>query len=383
MSSTSKDGFIAVSSTLLGLSTIAVGLRVIARKKQNLAIKPDDIFAVVALLAYLGAIACEFQLVHMRKLGYSYAELSKDKSDTATTVELALAWDVLAVCASAFIKLSALFFYRRLFTVKGMRTTFDLVSMGTAALVSVWLVVYIIMPFMQCGTHFAALYSGSSSVCFVQEPYYLSLCISNFILDLWILLLPIPSVLRLHTTTTKKISLIGVFLLAFVGLGASIARMVTYIQILTQFKKHPAQHDMGLAQTKAAYLTHLEAGISLVAVNLPSLWLLFSKVVPETALRSIRSVLSLSSLRSGKSDRDSATHVEPPTITKKSSVVQHAHRPSDASTAGLHPMPTIPAGIYGVGDLEAYKAEVYAGEDETETDEKDEKSEKRNDSLQG
>ena len=41
----------------------------------------------------------------------------------------------------------------------------------------------------------------------------------------------------------------------------------------------------------------LEAGISLVAVNLPSLWLLFTKMIPEKVAQSLRSVRSLHSLQ--------------------------------------------------------------------------------------
>ena len=54
------------------------------------------------------------------------------------------------------------------------------------------------------------------------------------------------------------------------------------------------------------YLSMLEAGMSLVAVNLPSLWLLFTTVIPEKVTRSLRSVLSLHSLRQSDPDASSA-----------------------------------------------------------------------------
>jgi hypothetical protein len=50
MSSQSKDGLLAVCGSLLGLSTIAVGLRFYARKKTHLPIKADDMLAVASLV---------------------------------------------------------------------------------------------------------------------------------------------------------------------------------------------------------------------------------------------------------------------------------------------------------------------------------------------
>ena len=52
--------------------------------------------------------------------------------------------------------------------------------------------------------------------------------------------------------------------------------------------------------TKGLYFSMLEAGMSLSAVNLPSLWFLFSKKALGISLRSIRSVLSLHSTASSK-----------------------------------------------------------------------------------
>ncbi|GAM91076.1 hypothetical protein ANO11243_091230 [Dothideomycetidae sp. 11243] len=53
----------------------------------------------------------------------------------------------------------------------------------------------------------------------------------------------------------------------------------------------------------------LEIGICLVAVNLPSLWLLFTtSILPEHALRTVRSIFSRSSLRSSKSERSGSDH---------------------------------------------------------------------------
>ncbi|KAF3064780.1 hypothetical protein GL218_01902 [Daldinia childiae] len=140
--------------------------------------------------------------------------------------------DVLTNNTLACVKLSALFFYRRIFCAGGKQTTFGAVTWVTIAVVVLWLLVFQFLTGFQCGTHFSALWDGSYvQYCTTSFPFLYGLVISDFLLDVWILILPIPDILHLHTTLQRKLFIIGVFLLAFVGLGASIARMVQYIKI--------------------------------------------------------------------------------------------------------------------------------------------------------
>lgn len=76
-----------------------------------------------------------------------------------------------------------------------------------------------------------------------------------------------------------------------------------------------------MINTKAIYLSVLETGLSLIAVNLPSLWFLFSKVSPESVLRSVRSMISLGSDRSAASHhgRGGAAQSYPSSLAKKQS----------------------------------------------------------------
>ena len=53
-----------------------------------------------------------------------------------------------------------------------------------------------------------------------------------------------------------------------------------------------------VVNTKAIYLSVLETGLSLIAVNLPSLCFVFTRLSPEKVLRSVRSMISLRSDRS-------------------------------------------------------------------------------------
>lgn len=73
--------------------------------------------------------------------------------------------------------------------------------------------------------------------------YSYGLAISDFLLDIWILSLPVPRILQLNSTLSKKLAVIGVFLLTFVGVFASGARMVQYIETQRVGPSYFIQHD--------------------------------------------------------------------------------------------------------------------------------------------
>lgn len=78
------------------------------------------------------------------------------------------------------------------------------------------------------------------------------------------------------------------------GLGASIAKLVFYVDLLKGSTGIFANEDVQIAETRIVYIQLLEAGVSVTALNLPPLWGLSS----STALHIVRSVQSLHSLQS-------------------------------------------------------------------------------------
>lgn len=56
---------------------------------------------------------------------------------------------------------------------------------------------FLILTGLQCGTHFSALWSGAlaqAQYCHISYPFLLGLTISDFLLDIWIICLPLPQV---------------------------------------------------------------------------------------------------------------------------------------------------------------------------------------------
>jgi len=207
------------------------------------------------------------------------------------------------IFALGSIKFSALFFYHRIFTDRSGVNLFDSLKITAMVLVALWTVGMIIMNSLQCGTHLNALWTSEDAYftyCATISPKYQEAsALSNVLLDVLILVLPLPKIFGLHTTLGRKFAISGVFLLAAVGLGASIARTVAIFQIVAGLSP---SSDVRLQDSLQVFWSMLEAGMSLLAINLPSLWAYHTHIAPEGVIASIRSVISLHSLRSLRSN---------------------------------------------------------------------------------
>ncbi|KAI4599347.1 hypothetical protein KJ359_001788 [Pestalotiopsis sp. 9143b] len=278
MSDSSKDGILALCGTLMALSIIAVGLRLWARRRYKVPFMADDTFVILAMSQ--------------------------------------IALDVLTNNTLACVKLSALLFYRRIFFASRS-----------------WSMIKFLAGF-QCGTHFSALWDGNyTKYCTISFPFLYGLVISDFLLDIWILAIPIPGILRLQISARRKFSIVAVFLLAFVGLGASIARMVQYVQIEQGGTNYLLHTDHERLITASFFYTMMESGICLIAVNLPSLRIISFPSTPGEFIRSMRSLIELSFLRGSSTDvaRHGSESIGSGNVKEDAETMPASERPSVTS----------------------------------------------------
>ncbi|TGO68721.1 hypothetical protein BELL_0813g00020 [Botrytis elliptica] len=341
MSTTSHEGLTAVSSSMLALSTVSIGLCYHALYVTILFISEASLAGLQELLLLGGTCGTALYGTNKKILGYP---TPSDKSLALETAPIAsklyFAFDLFSILTLGCVKISALCFYYRIFCEHGRRTAFRILVIISIVVCSLWVTAFCILLGLSCGSHFSALWTSSKAV-FLQycgtrpHQFLLSLSISDFILDFWIIALPIPQILTIKTTLTRRFAIIGVFLLAFVGFGACIARLAVFVELdnLPATKKV----DSRLTNTKSIYLSILEVGLSCVAVNLPSLYYLSHKVTPENVLRSVRSIISLRSIGSqnskgyqkSKSSKDNQS-VESPSLSNL--------RPDDVMAIETHAM---------------------------------------------
>ncbi|TGO38622.1 hypothetical protein BHYA_0071g00330 [Botrytis hyacinthi] len=368
MSTTSHEGLTAVASSMLALSTVSIALRFHSRRVQKAPLKTDDWIMIPCLLLLGGTCGTALYGTNKKILGYP---TPSDKSLALETAPIAsklyFAFDLFSILTLGCVKISALCFYYRIFCEHGRRTAFRILVIISIVICSLWVAAFCILLGLSCGSHFSALWTSSKAV-FLQycgtrpHQFLLSLSISDFILDFWIIVLPIPQILTIKTTLTRRFAIIGVFLLAFVlVITHSELALKMLVLITTGFPRprkltqdfpikgtelsrarlawedHQSNRQYIVTNTKSIYLSILEVGLSCVAVNLPSLYYLSHKVTPENVLRSVRSIISLRSIGSqnskgyqkSKSSKDNQS-VESPSLSNL--------RPDDVMAIETHAM---------------------------------------------
>ena len=182
----------------------------------------------------------------------------------------------------------------------GYHAHFRLYLIILTGVICAWLVTFIILPGLQCPGHFDALWSANATdkrkYCTVSDNYLLAQAITDLILEVIVLFSPMQQIYTLKTTAVRRLGIALVFLVGLVSLAACIARLVFYAQLSAASKQNRIV-DHNLAYTTLIWFSVLEAGIALVAVNLPSLYFVLQRGSPEKALASARSAISLQSVR--------------------------------------------------------------------------------------
>jgi len=303
----------ALCGSFLILTFGFTGLRLYNRKKQGVPVLLDDIFMVLATLTFLGTCICVFISIDHRILGYptplDFAVQTTKLSELLLTAIQFISWANLA-----FVKLSALFFYKRIFDTPGrsMRT-FRIILWTSIALVAIWFVSFMFVTGLQCGTHWSALWADPEThaeYCTILLPSTYGGVIIDVILDVWIIALPLPWIYRLHMDRTKKFATMGIFLLMAAGLGASIARMVVYIQFASLGYEQLIKLDLRRFDSRLYFYYILECGLAIVAVNLPVMATTLFRSIPMAIAARARIITNSIRSLSQRSQRSNATRDE-------------------------------------------------------------------------
>lgn len=110
-------------------------------------------------------------------------------------------------------KISVLLFYRRIFRGK----VFNIMTWTLIVLVCVWMVAFLFANMFECIPITEAFVNapglGGNPNCIDAVPMYLSQVYSDAVLDVLILVLPLPLVWNLHLPSKQKWAVSGIFLL--------------------------------------------------------------------------------------------------------------------------------------------------------------------------
>ncbi|TLS25716.1 hypothetical protein PpBr36_07942 [Pyricularia pennisetigena] len=187
-------------------ATVVVAMRFLARRKQGAAIMVDDWLTVVCLLVLFGNMAINICLINIG-VGLHTGSLTYDQ--LAAMNKALIGAEILYFTGVNMFKISLLFLFIRIFPVASVRKwAFVFGGISTA-----WNVACIFCAIFQCLPQEKLWKPWLQGGCI--DLFLTQLCVSVpvILLDICILLLPLPQVWRLNMNRTQRVFLTIIFLL--------------------------------------------------------------------------------------------------------------------------------------------------------------------------
>ncbi|CAF9908946.1 hypothetical protein IMSHALPRED_007544 [Imshaugia aleurites] len=293
----SKAKVITLSVVLPAFATTLCLLRLRARSSRKHPLKEDDYFILLSLiLAWAEGItlilgACVGNYGQHTAVGPGGK--IPDNFVTFEDRHTEYAIQVIETLTFGAIKLSVLFFYRRLFVGR----PFNFLSWGLIATVLSWSIGFFFATVFECHPISAAWGTREQlyTECVKTHVKLDAFVISDPALDAIILALPMPFVWQLRLPMRRKLALTGVFLLGALSIGAGVTRCVFLFAATTKAHTDP---DVAYLILPTLYWSIIEASLNIVAACLPTLGPLVADFSVQSAVRSVRSAISLHSIRS-------------------------------------------------------------------------------------
>ncbi|KAI0112238.1 hypothetical protein GGR51DRAFT_60538 [Nemania sp. FL0031] len=293
---------IVISGSIVGfVATVVVALRLWARKLTRQPLGADDWLCIAALLFHHVVMAASCVAAVDGGLGRDMRLVALENPGAIVVLfQSVFVGEIAYTYSSPLIKLSVLIFYRRIFPTRTVRI--GTLIIGIACIL--WCIPITILDFAQCrpleAFWYIELQALPSTKCINPIQAFLGNSIANSLIDIFTLTLPINEVLKLHTTTRRKINIGFVFLLGGVAFAASATRTISTGIILkeglTNFSKQFVISDIA---------TVLEIYVAIIGACLPTLLPIYRKLRYGSHLKTYATPNSKETPGSGKSSKPS------------------------------------------------------------------------------
>lgn len=193
-------------------------------------------------------------------------------------------------------KSSALFFYSRTLIVSKSRSRLNYSIWLVHFLNAAWLVSILVSVICMCDPIEKAWKPSTQGRCLNTGTLWMGSGISSLIIDVFILMLPLPVLWRLQMKTSRKLQISGVFICGYLVVVVSIGRLATIVQAGSELELDPTYR----IATPVLWLGS-EIAISIVSVSLPSLFFLGKHAHRHGARALFSRSISIPSSRTTKS----------------------------------------------------------------------------------
>lgn len=180
---------VGVYVALIVIATIFVSLRLCSRRVSGAGVWWDDFLVVLAWLASILIPTCG--LIAVRISGYGKHVWVASKDPLLSTQRFLMALYAAEICwtiATCVVKFSILAFYRRIFDIKGLRTT----CLVLGAVVGLWSVTCLVSELVQCRPLRSFWHPSSTAKCIDINKFFIAAGSINAVTDFIILALVSP-----------------------------------------------------------------------------------------------------------------------------------------------------------------------------------------------
>ncbi|KAI9792921.1 MAG: hypothetical protein M1816_001243 [Peltula sp. TS41687] len=315
MSYVNEKSVLAIGIIFPVLGLVAVALRFAVRSQRKVSFGVDDWLCLPAVALVVGAgiimiIGSATHTIGTHSPDIGLEIFTYEGKEQILQEKLSTALDLVQIAALGFIKLSILFLYRRIFRGR----VFEITSRIAIGFTIAWTVAFLVAYLSACGTNFWAYYSSLAALqenCVDTFKLMLTLAVTDVMVDLFILGIPIPFVFALQLPLQRKIAVCAILMLGTLATACGITRMAIFAEFLSPalFAKGTilgvsTADPMGLGVVSLLeFWGMLEVGVAMVACCLPTLRPLFQGFSPESVLLNIRNALSLRSTSSRGSSK--------------------------------------------------------------------------------
>ncbi|KAI9850382.1 MAG: hypothetical protein M1838_005772 [Thelocarpon superellum] len=217
---------IVLNTVMATLSTIAVGLRLMARRVVKMPFSWDDYTIIAALILSYALCISALTAVHF---GFGKHDLSNTIPGLEHLLRSLYIYLIVYVLCLPTVKLSILLFYLRIFTTPN----FKRLAYVSIAFVVIWSLSAFLALVFACQPINAWWIADVNAHCMNDYDFLMAESGITILTDVWLLVMPMPLVWKLQISRQQKLALSGVFLLGGFVCVASIVRMPTLYLMFT------------------------------------------------------------------------------------------------------------------------------------------------------
>ncbi|KAI9669825.1 MAG: hypothetical protein M1817_004566 [Caeruleum heppii] len=257
---------IAGSVLLIFFASLAVCLRLLSRKLIGAPWKADDYTIMVALFFAYGLFGTMIAGAHFG-LGKHMVRVGLE--NTTKMLQGVYALEAIYPWCTASCKISILLLYRRIFTKRNRQ--FMLACYIVAILILGWAVAGFFALLFQCSP-INFFWDHKEGKCFDIQAALTALAIINTLLNVAVLILPMPLVWHLNMPRRQRIATCGVFVLGSLDIVSSIFRTWMMTKVTASLT------DVTWHDTDPGMLAFVEPCVGIICACLPTMWCFFRNI---------------------------------------------------------------------------------------------------------